>query len=171
MASLDPAAGPLVARPARRAASEGGDDRARRGASRAPRPAAGRHGRRGAAAPARAPRGVPPARGATPVVGVVPLAAARRGRARRRPHRARRPSVGRAAADGGGPEPRVPHDVPAAGAQDLERGLRPGDASGLPHTGRRRPRGRHRPPQRQPGRRADPDRVDPGAPFRRRREA
>ena len=56
--------------------------------------ARGRRGGRAAAA-AREPARLPPARGAARVVGVVPLAAARRRRARSRPHRDRRARVGR----------------------------------------------------------------------------
>ena len=157
--------------PARRAAAERGGDRARRGAGRAPRPAARGHGGRGAAAAARPPRRVPPARGATPVVGVVPLAAARRGRARRGSHGPRRASLGRGAAEGRGQEPRVPHVVPPAGAQDLGRGVRPGDAPAVPRTGRRRHRRRHRASRRRQGGRAAPDRLDARPPARRRRQA
>ena len=77
-----------------------------------------RRGRR-AAAVAREPARLPPARGAARVVGVVPLAAARRRRAGARPDGDRRARVGRhRPARGGGTEPRLPNDVPASGAQD-----------------------------------------------------
>ena len=171
MAALHPAVRPAVARAPRRAAAERGNDRAGRGAGRAPRPAARGHGGRGAAAAARPSRRVPPARGAPPVVGVVPVAAARRGRADRGSHGPRRASLGRDAAGARGQEPRLPHVVPPAGAQDLGGGIRPGDAPAVPRTGRRRHRRRHRASRRRQGGRAAPGCLDARPPAGRRRQA
>ena len=171
VAALDPAGRSPVAPPARRAAAErGGDARDEERAALRDRLLAGTEEGDAAAAPRAAPR-LPPARGEAAVVGVVPLAAARRGRAHRGPHTIGGLAVGRASRRRSRARATRTDDLPRAGAQDLGRGVRPGDATTVPHAGRRR-HGRRRGAARdRQGRRAAAARPDPGAPDRRRRQA